>query len=101
MITVLSQQNDNIKENMIMLKSIEGIYQDGKIELSELPQNISSDTKVIVTFLEEIQVSSELVKQLPITYHDLDSLAGTWSEEDAREFSQNTAIFSQIVEQGN
>lgn len=91
---------------MTMLKSIEGIYRDGTVELSELPQNISSHTKVIVTFLEDIEVSkmknqgsSEQVEQLPVTYHDLDSLAGTWNEEDAVEFSQNTAIFNQIDEQ--
>lgn len=34
-----------------MLKSIEGIYQQGKIELSELPDDIS-ESRVIVTFLE-------------------------------------------------
>ena len=35
-----------------MLKSIEGTYSNGKIELSEVPHDISDDTKVIVTFLE-------------------------------------------------
>lgn len=34
-----------------MLQSIEGIYQQGKIELSELPDDIS-ESRVIVTFLE-------------------------------------------------
>ena len=34
-----------------MLKSIEGTYSNGKIELSETPYGISDDTKVIVTFL--------------------------------------------------
>lgn len=36
--------------------------------------------------------------QLP-TYHDLDSLAGTWSEEEADEFDRATAFFSQIDEE--
>ena len=35
-----------------MLKSIEGFYRDGKIELSEPPGNMPEDTRVIVTFLE-------------------------------------------------
>jgi hypothetical protein len=35
-----------------MLKSIEGIYRDGKIELREAPTNIPDKTQVIVTFLE-------------------------------------------------
>ena len=33
--------------------------------------------------------------QLPI-YHDLDSLAGTWSEEDATEFDKATESFRQV-----
>ena len=35
-----------------MLKSIVGIYHDGKIELMEAPTNIPDKTQVIVTFLE-------------------------------------------------
>lgn len=34
-----------------MLTTIEGIYRDGKVELSEVPPNVSEDTPVIVTFL--------------------------------------------------
>jgi hypothetical protein len=29
-------------------------------------------------------------------YHDLDFLAGTWSEEEAREFEKNTSEFRRI-----
>lgn len=32
------------------------------------------------------------------TYHDLDHLAGTWSEEDAKNFRENTKYFEQIDE---
>ena len=35
-----------------MFKSIEGIYPDGKIELVEVPTDVSDETRVIVTFLE-------------------------------------------------
>lgn len=35
-----------------MLKSIEGIYRNGKIEIAELPDEVSDKTRVIVTFLE-------------------------------------------------
>ncbi|MGA9772539.1 MAG: hypothetical protein WBV94_26130 [Blastocatellia bacterium] len=38
-----------------MLKSVEGIYRDGKIELSELPDDIG-EARVIVTFLPEGRV---------------------------------------------
>lgn len=35
-----------------MLKSVAGIYRDGKIELTELPSDMRDETRVIVTFLE-------------------------------------------------
>jgi hypothetical protein len=35
-----------------MLKSVEGVYRDGKIELTDLPAEVRDDTRVIVTFLE-------------------------------------------------
>jgi hypothetical protein len=39
-----------------MLKSVEGIYRDGKIELAEAPSDVQDDTRVIVTFLGSNQV---------------------------------------------
>ena len=43
-----------------MLKSVEGIYKDGTIELSELPSEIS-ESPVIVTFLsaQPVKVTSQ------------------------------------------
>lgn len=35
-----------------MLRSIEGVYRHGKIELSEIPVSVNEETRVIVTFLE-------------------------------------------------
>lgn len=35
-----------------MLKTIEGIYRNGKIELTEFPQEVSDRALVLVTFLE-------------------------------------------------
>lgn len=37
-----------------MLKSVEGTYQNGRVELAELPDNIS-ESRVIVTFLPVTQ----------------------------------------------
>lgn len=34
-----------------MLTAAEGIYRKGKVELTQQPENIPDDTKVIVTFL--------------------------------------------------
>lgn len=35
-----------------MLKTIEGIYRNGKIELVELPPDVGDEVRVLVTFLE-------------------------------------------------
>jgi len=35
-----------------MLKSVEGIYRNGKVELAEVPTDLSEEARVIVTFLE-------------------------------------------------
>ena len=34
-----------------MLATVEGIYRNGKVELTELPSDLSDNTPVIVTFL--------------------------------------------------
>ena len=35
-----------------MLKTIEGVYRDGKVELAEVPKDVRDETPVLVTFLE-------------------------------------------------
>lgn len=35
-----------------MLKTVEGVFREGQIELVEMPDNIRSPTPVMVTFLE-------------------------------------------------
>lgn len=40
-----------------MLKSVEGVYRDGRIELGELPSDVRDQTRVIVTFLESSPLS--------------------------------------------
>jgi len=35
-----------------MFKSVEGVYRDGKIELTERPEDVRDKTRVIMTFLE-------------------------------------------------
>lgn len=43
--------------------------------------------------LQLIRKQIEAEKNLP-TFHDLDHLFGTWSEQDAEEFEQATKYFS-------
>jgi hypothetical protein len=35
-----------------MLKTIEGVFRDGKVELTEVPKDVRDETRVLVTFLE-------------------------------------------------
>jgi hypothetical protein len=35
-----------------MLKTVEGVFRDGKVELAEMPSGVHEETPVIVTFLE-------------------------------------------------
>ena len=39
-----------------MLKSIEGVYRNGRVELTQLPDNVTDETRVIVTFLQPNQI---------------------------------------------
>ena len=47
-----------------MLKTVEGVYRDGQIQLAELPQDISDRAQVLVTFLEPGTVDIEKLHQL-------------------------------------
>jgi hypothetical protein len=47
-----------------MLKTVEGIYQDGKIQFTELPQNVSEQSQVLVTFLDPGKIDSVKLRQL-------------------------------------
>lgn len=56
-----------------MLKTIEGVYQNGQIELTEIPQDISEQTQVLVTFLEAGKIHPSLLRQL---IEQLETIAG-------------------------
>lgn len=49
-----------------MLKTIEGIYRDGQVHLTELPKDISDRSQVLVTFLDQIDPSKlrQLIEHL-------------------------------------
>jgi hypothetical protein len=57
----------------MMLKTIEGIYQNGQIELTELPQDVSEQTQVLVTFLEPGKINPAKLRQL---IEQLETIAG-------------------------
>ncbi len=47
-----------------MLKTIEGIYQNGQIQLASLPQDISDRSQVLVTFLDPNKIDPIKLRQL-------------------------------------
>ncbi|NJN85315.1 MAG: hypothetical protein HC881_02015 [Leptolyngbyaceae cyanobacterium SL_7_1] len=47
-----------------MLKTIAGIYQDGQIHLTELPQDVSDRSQVLVTFLDPDKIDPAKLRQL-------------------------------------
>jgi DNA repair ATPase RecN len=47
-----------------MLKTIEGIYQNGQIQLAELPQDVSDRSQVLVTFLDPSKIDPIKLRQL-------------------------------------
>ena len=47
-----------------MMQTIDGIYENGKIQLSSLPQDISDRAQVLVTFLEPGNLDPLKLRQL-------------------------------------
>ena len=64
-----------------MLKSVEGIYRQGKIELVELPTDVRDETRVIVTFLgpNYVDLGARGIRQEQAA--DLRSRLGVFIEE--------------------
>ena len=56
-----------------MLKTLKGIYQNGQIQLGELPQDISDRSQVLVTFLEPSKIDPTKLWQL---IDQLETIAG-------------------------
>ncbi|MCC5664704.1 hypothetical protein LC653_12440 [Nostoc sp. CHAB 5784] len=56
-----------------MIKTIEGIYQDGEIHLTQLPQDISDRSQVLVTFLDTAKIDPTKLRQL---IDQLETIAG-------------------------
>lgn len=47
-----------------MLKTVEGIYQDGEIQLTELPQGVGDRSQVLVMFVDSSKVDPTKLHQL-------------------------------------
>lgn len=64
---------EHLNFSKLMLKTVEGIYRDGQIELTELPQNVSDRTQVLITFLDTDKVDPSKLRQL---IDQLETIAG-------------------------
>lgn len=56
-----------------MLKTIEGVYQNGKVEFAEQPPTSANRTAVLVTFLDASVTDSSKLRQL---IDQLETIAG-------------------------
>jgi hypothetical protein len=56
-----------------MLRTVEGVYQNGQIELTELPQDVSDRAQVLVTFLDPGKIDPTKLRQL---IERLETIAG-------------------------
>jgi hypothetical protein len=69
-----------------MLTIIDGIYQNGRVELSEIPGNMPEGTRVVVTFmgLGEIDLASQGIMraQAEVLRSNLATFAEDWESPE-------------------
>jgi hypothetical protein len=65
-----------------MLKSVEGIYDQGEIKLQEKPDNIPQKTKVIVTFLNSEQSELSISSSQILTNEEIEQVLETYRQEN-------------------
>jgi hypothetical protein len=81
-----------------MLRTVEGIYQNGQIELTELPENVSDRTQVLITFLDAGKIDPGKLRQL---IDQLETIAGIQQGFDEIDAGQTRPIgdFVQAMQQ--
>lgn len=56
-----------------MLRTVEGVYQNGQIELTDVPSDVSDRAQVLVTFLDPGKIDPVKLRQL---IEQLETIAG-------------------------
>jgi hypothetical protein len=83
-----------------MLKSVEGVYRDGKVELTEFPGDVCNETRVIVTFLEtshiDLQARGIDEAQAAALRVQLGSFAEEWDSPDMTLYDNYDAAKAQL-----
>ncbi len=77
-----------------MLKTIKGIYQDGQVHLTELPQDVS-ESQVLVTFLDPSKIDPVKLHQL---IERLETIAGIRQGFEELERGQTRSIGTFVEE---
>ena len=77
----------------ITIKNVEESVNNWIIEQAR-KRGLSAETIILETIRKEIRAENKSVS-LP-TYHELDSLAGTWDEDQAQEFLTATNDFGKV-----
>lgn len=77
--------------------TLRGIDDDISGALKEKARQEDSSVNAIMLKILREALGIEKKKRGAV-YHDLDHLAGTWSEQDAAEFESATAIFEKVDE---
>lgn len=63
------------------------------LEMRSTEQKISINSLILQILEQRFRLSRQKRKK---TYHDLDHLAGTWSEKDKQAFDERTKYFNEI-----
>jgi hypothetical protein len=78
-----------------MMRTIEGFYQNGQVQLNELPQEMGDRTQVLVTFLETDKVNPNKLRQL---IDQIETIAGIQQGFEELEAGQTRPIGDFIQE---
>jgi DNA-binding GntR family transcriptional regulator len=83
-----------------MLTTVEGLYRNGVVELSEIPSRISENTRVIVTFLEngtvDLAASGIDQQQAAELRARLRTFAEDWESEEMSVYDDYDAAKSRL-----
>ncbi len=78
-----------------MLKTVQGIYQNGQVELTELPPSVTDQVQVLVTFLDADNIDLPKLRQL---IEHLETIAGIQQGFEELNAGQARSIGSFITE---
>ncbi|MBW4690225.1 MAG: hypothetical protein KME27_00500 [Lyngbya sp. HA4199-MV5] len=81
-----------------MLKTIEGIYQNGQVELTEPPQTTGDRVQVLVTFLDASTIDPAKLRQLIDQLETIAGLQQGFEELNAGQ-TRSIAQFAQEMQQ--